>query len=409
MSRAENINNLIGIKLQSYFATFSLLKHKVEEEKRKKLGDSLSSGVSSSTSFAIEYLDDMAELDYNSNKTTISQMKNYASDFSINSEEIKNTLNNFYGNYLQFDGRQGIYFNFFSTSGIKSENATAIIIADEIVELRKNNINFLDILTSKDLPDYTNIVVNVIARILNIDPVSNRVNIIDFLSRITWYFNVTSLDDLIVQSLNLIKQIEWYGAGFKGKEDIFFDYLVQLFEKEALDAFPCYRSMLTATSLELAFYKFSNVGYKAMAQPADILTEERRLDFRSMEEKINDVCEITNKQRLDQYNISISRGKVDFEIANSDEKSAYQETIYEFCMEYLLQTFQKGNVFPSTMISIDEFLVDMCDYVEIKLTDRLKDYSYKFKSKDMICRTINILFDECYLDFKLRGEENGKR
>ncbi|NFT07686.1 hypothetical protein FDF26_11535 [Clostridium botulinum] len=78
---------------------------------------------------AIEYVDDVIEMNFDSKKADIQteQNKNYNTPFSINSDEIKNSLRIFFDTWRRVEEDENMTFVFYTNTSIAKENKTEII------------------------------------------------------------------------------------------------------------------------------------------------------------------------------------------------------------------------------------------------------------------------------------------
>ncbi|WP_297132290.1 hypothetical protein [Terrisporobacter sp.] len=77
----------------------------------------------------LEYVDDVIEIDMDSEITSITteQNKNYSTPFSINSEEIKNSIRIFFDNWRKVEEDENISFIFYTNTGISKEKKIGIL------------------------------------------------------------------------------------------------------------------------------------------------------------------------------------------------------------------------------------------------------------------------------------------
>ncbi|MGI5842213.1 MAG: hypothetical protein ACOX6H_02850 [Christensenellales bacterium] len=150
MNNSESQSSILGFKLQSYFATHSLLKFQSEQNKKFEKKEILSSDITLDTYFAIEFKDDFTIMDLEKNTYNIQQLKRYSSDFNINSAEIQKAICNFAEIFYDHEGRDGIRFSFLSTSDFKKESSSSLLEEEDIKYLREKDETFLNILNNKN-------------------------------------------------------------------------------------------------------------------------------------------------------------------------------------------------------------------------------------------------------------------
>jgi len=361
-----------------------------------------------------EYLDDVyvKAIDNDKVEVTAEGDKNYDSKsaFSFMSNEVKNSLISFLDCWFQYDS-VGLIFCFYTNVSIGKEYNTkylkslGVIVPDKpIIELLiKREYNQEDLLSNikrvlideykkqykgKDSDGF----------LQRLKEMSDELWI-SFLDKIDWKFDQEDEEELEQTIMEEIRKQSLYTVDLYGKESYVIAALLDEFEKR--QNFKDHLGRLISDSqVRLKLLEVGNNQYK-MSDPVYEQWEKLELpnDKRNLEEKIEAVTKVYNKQKLRMYARKIGAVKLELAKIDSKDKAAYQFRIYDACEERLfeiLEAYDGSEVEPKV---VDGWINDLVQFAESHLAEKSKDFTYPFKNKDTLRNTILELFDSCYLSF----------
>lgn len=380
--------NIKGIKFQSYRIVSSLIK-KCSENTQAQIY------------YAIERLDDENILDLERNKNLVKQTKNYASDFTINSIEIKKTLINFYNLFTKFPNDDTLTFEFCTISNYKEQNATNIINDEEVKALKEKNITFLEILHKSEVEKYEEIVFNVVCRVLKLENNPSNLKIIkEFLRRITWYFGVMNLEDTKNEAIEYLKKTQYYDYTFKDKEHFIFTSLTDLVENNALKS-NSLNNYISCKDLKETFRQLKESEYKILDEASKDYDELLVINQKNIEEKINSVAYIERVRYFNLLKRKITTCKADLLKITDEEEKTILYRVYEACEQELYNIEYKDEKLNET--DINDVFKRLEEKVIEYISDRKKDFRYAFNTESIYKNSVYVLFNECYLDFIKKG------
>jgi len=129
-------------------------------------------------------------------------------------------------------------------------------------------------------------------------------------------------------------------------------------------------------------------------------------DIRNFEEKILNVCPTYSRQRLDELGDDFVEGK--FEQDNSPEIKeikAYNYRVYRACKRHISNILKQKQTFSEQ--EIEMIFSELIDIADNYILDKSKTYKMPFKDRDMIYKSVLILFQECFLALDTVGELDG--
>jgi hypothetical protein len=412
--QTEQINtdadaSLKGLGLQKIRAVERLLKALIEGKK--------------AVICTIECIDDVLEVDISGKKAeyVTEQDKFYESSFSMNSKQVKNSLRIFFDNWYGIvEASESIKFVFYTTTSISKENKVGVLkkMKEELPEEpllkllieRKYDKAFpfvLPILKEYYIEQHEKHTKDITVYEKIWDSVTDEKWEI-FFDLIEWNFG--EKDEIEVR--NGVYQKVQQLCGMYGVEEKFTDIIVgqliymvesRTFEKDFL------RRVVHVGEVMSLFLQFAqDAKVREKLDPMHLRWDTIHCDdIRDINDKILSVCPQYNKDELEllegEYIDGSFEQKQYFDIR---QVKAYNYRIYMTCKRIVIKSI-KDNKDGFTQSQIDEIIKQLTDEAEEIIKDKAKTYKMPFDDRDMIRKTIIILFQECYLAFDERSIING--
>ena len=400
----EAISNLKGIGLQKLRAVERLLC--ALQEKR------------SSVFCTIEYVDDVFEYDMSNgtNEIRSEQNKNYSSDFSINSIEIKNSIRIFIDTWRRIDEDENIIFVFYSNAGTKKERKVGQLAKfDELPEK-----GLLDLLKEQQFDVALSYVIPVIKEYY-IEQHKSNSNSNESESERNYY--KVYIDSLTFDQWKaFFKLIEWRFDEKNEREvrecidktvgELCIQYnvdskyqsaitarLYDLVESQAMeDSF--LKRMVHVAQIELLFKDFAREA--KMDERLDPLHYKwdalENLDARDLQEKILGVCADFDDISMEEIQDDFVDGKYEQDqYDNPKAIKAYNYRIYSKCKREIKRFLIEKEHIIMTENIILSFLDKMTDEAYAVVLDKSKTYDIPYLDRDMVYKSILILFQECFI------------
>lgn len=394
-------SNLKGIGLQKVRAAERLLKALIDGKR--------------AVFCTIEHIDDVLEIDVDGEKTeyTTEQNKSYTSGFSMNSQEIKNSLRIFFDNWRSVvESSESMRFVFYTNAPILKEKKVGVL----------KNIK-------EELPEQALIQLLIEKKYESAFP-----------------FVLPIMKDYYIeqhkkhtQDIGIYEQL-WESMTFE-KWKSFFDLIEWNFEQkdekevrgeieELVRQLCCkfnvelkYSDKITAQILDMVEFRTSEIDFlHRMVHVGEVkslfleLAQESKIqekldplhakwdsikcdDIRDINDKFLGVCPDFDMDLLEELEEEYIEGAFEQnQHQNHKQVKAYNYRVYGVCKRIVKHVIKEnGNVLSQNQI--ENIIENLTDEAEKLILDKAKTYSVAFEDRDMVRKTILLLFQECYLAF----------
>lgn len=373
---------------------------------------------------AIEYVDDVIEIDMGSptSKITTEQNKNYATPFSINSTEVKNSLRIFFDTWRKVENDEKISFVFYTNTSICKEHRVGEI---KRLNLKLPDEPILELLIGKRYDEALPIVIPILREYYieqykkhksddisyyekEIDDMEEK-EWIDFFNLIEWKFEEDDEFELTKKLELLVEELckKFYVENKYNKKIL--SCIRDLIESQSLNK-NFLEKVVHVAQIEVLFKDFAlEAKLEERLDPVHKKWDEIEVnDVRDLEKKILSVCEEFDEDELDELQDSYIEGK--FEQTSYSEKrevKAYNYRIYKECKKRIKHILKGKEEYKFSEEEIGEIIEELTDISEKHILDKGKTYKIPYKDRDMVKKTILILFEECFLALDKVGEKNG--
>lgn len=371
----------------------------------------------------IEYVDDVLQVDISGDKPeyTTEQNKSYESSFSLNSKEIKNSLRIFFDNWAgTVESSESIQFVFYTNTSIMKEKKVGVL---QTLDLELPQEPILQLLVEKRYQEALPYVRPVIEEYYieqhrkhttDITPYQQLLDNMDdekwvsFLKLIEWNFE--EADEKIVRANveGIVRDLCFnYNIDKKYVNSIVAELIdmveFRTFEKDFLK-----RIVHVGEVKSLFLEKVMDAKVKESLDPIHAKWDEIQCDdIRNLQDKIECVCPEFGCDELDYLIEEYADGA--FEQKNHNEiraVKAFNYRVYNVCRRIVKRTIKEHKK-SFAENEILELIDKLTKESESLIKDKSQTYDVAFKDKDMIRKTILILFEECYLAFDDRSVVNG--
>ncbi len=371
----------------------------------------------------IEHIDDVLEVDVSSEKAeyTTEQNKSYESAFSMNSQEIKNSLRIFFDNWYGIvESSESIKLVFYTNTSIAKENKVGVLkgMKEELPEKP-----LLELLIEKNydkalpfvLPIFKNYYLEQHKKHTQDITVYEQLwDSMDmekwkkFFDLIEWNFGQRNEHHVRKSIFDIvIKLCNQYGVEIKFVDKIVAQLIDMVasrtFEKDFLSRI-VHVGEVKAIFLELV----QDAKVVEKLDPAHLKWDTIQCDdVRDINDKILYVCPTYEKDRLEDLEEEYIDGSFEqSQCSDIREVKAYNYRIYRVCKNIVRQAIrEKKDSF--TQEEINSTIEMLTDEAEKLVIDKSKTYKVPFMDRDMVRKTILILFQECYLALDERSVING--
>lgn len=392
-------SNLKGIDLQKLRATERLLSALLNKKK--------------CIYCTIEYIDDVIEIDFSNDRSKIQteQNKNYGKCFSINSKEVKNSLRIFFDTWRKAEESESITFVFYTNTGIAKEKCIGEL---KNVGRKLPSDPFIKLLIEKRYDEVLPFIIPVIKSYYieqhkkhSIDN-SYYEDVIEdikydewktFFELIEWRFNEPNemeiRDKIQILIMELCKE---YNVEVRYSDKILASIL-DMISSRALET-DFLNKLVHVSDVKLMFYDFvREVKVDEKLDPVHTRWDELKCnDVRDLGEKIFSVCPDFDEDILLEYEDDFIEGK--FEQDNYieiKEVKAYNYRIYKVCNKYVKKLLKDKNDIAFSEEHIVEIIKELTCEGEKSILDKSKTYKIPYKDRDMVYKTVLILFQECFI------------
>lgn len=370
----------------------------------------------------IEHIDDVLEInmEQDGTKYITEQNKSYATPFSMNSGEIKNSIRIFFDNWRKVEESESITFVFYTNTTISKENQVGVL-KDIGCKLPKSPL--LDLLINKEydlafpfvLPIFKNYYIDQHRKHsdqpLYYEQLMESYSDNDwkkFFDRIEWCFgesdervtrdNIILLVDTLCSKFDVnVKYVDKIVASLldmvesRALEDDFLEKIVHVSEVK---------------SLFLEFARDAKIQEKL--DPIHLKWDQIKCDdIRDLNEKILAVCPEYESYLLDEMEEEYIDGSFEQrQCPDFREVKAYNYRVYKVCLK-LVNRVVKEEKDNYSSDDINVILEELTTEAEKIILDKAKTYKIPYHDRDMVRKTILILFQECFLAFDERSVVNG--
>ncbi len=374
----------------------------------------------------IEHVDDVLEGNWKEEivKYTAEQNKSYAKYFSMNSHEIKNSLRIFFDAWFgTVESSESIQFVFYTNVKYKKENKVGVLkdfkeslpeepLLQLLSEGRYNEAfpfvlpifkkyyieqHSKHIKEEKDKKSYEKILESMTEekwkKFFGLiewnfgepNEVEVRKNIDTLVEKLCVQFDVNKKYAKLIEA-KILDMIE----SRKFEED-FLRSIVHIAEVKNL-FLECAQEAKVEEKLDPMHEKWDEIECN---------------DVRNIKEKFLSICSNYEKDSLDElFDEYIDGAYEQNHYQNPRQVKAYNYRVYKTCKKFM-NRFLKEHQCVFTQAEIENFLGQLVDESEKVIQDKSKTYNMPFEDRDMIRKTIILLFQDCYLAFDERRKING--
>lgn len=374
----------------------------------------------------IEYVDDVIEMDFSKENTCIQteQNKNYKSAFSINSDEVKNSLRIFLDTWRRVEYDENMTFMFYTNTSIAKEKSVGVI---KKLGLKLPKEPVLKLLISKEYDQALPIIVPVLKDyyISQHNTNSNSKedakfyeNLINgysdetwktFFQLIEWKFNEENEKTLRFKLESTVKNVcDKLDVDSKYSDKIL-SCILQLIEEKSLEKNFLNR-MVSVSDIKLLFKDFERkVRVEERIDPVHKKWDELdKSDIRDLEEKIKSVCPNFDEDDLEDLQTDFAEGKFEQDSYREIKAvKAYNYRIYNICRRGIRDILKKKDEYKFSEEEINNILDELTQVSEKHILDKAKTYEIPYKDTDMVKKSILILFQECFLALDEVGVKHG--
>lgn len=136
---------------------------------------------------------------------------------------------------------------------------------------------------------------------------------------------------------------------------------------------------------------------------SELWSETIKSDFRSIQQKINDVCSDYSEIKTKKYFRDIVSGLTETKRYNERDIAAMKFRIFEQCQDELIAFVEQRETSTLSALEIEQLIESYTNKAEYIITERSKNYKYPLNNKDILRKIVLDLINDCYLSFDKRG------
>lgn len=371
----------------------------------------------------VEHIDDVLEVNLEDDITdyVTEQDKSYSTNFSMNDYEVKNSLRIFFDNWFgTVEGSESIKFVFYTNAMVKKEKKVGVLkdIKEQLPEEP-----LLKLLEEKRYKEAFPFVLPVFKHYY-IEQHKKHTNTIETYEKI-----LDAMDDIKWQQF--FDLIEWnFGKPDESQVRINISTLVQKLcikydvnEKYIDTIVARILDMVESRKFEEDFlHRIVHVGeiksiFLEFAQEARVQEKLDPMhikwdsiqcdDIRSLREKFTYVCSAYSAEDIEDLEEEYVDGAYEqSQHQNLRQVKAYNYRVYKVCCKEI-KKFLKEHTDNLSQDEIETLLNDLTDSAYALMRDKAQTYNVAFEDRDMIRKTVVILFQDCYLALDRRKSING--
>ena len=330
------------------------------------------------------------------------------SNFTINSNPVKNTLVSFFDLYLQrWRESSNICFGFYTTANIGKESATKL--SEELkIEFPKEKI--LDRIQRDDIDDS---VVDIIHKILIVEydkqykdkDTSGNLDILKaydkksfkkFLKSIRWFFGDEDNEALKESALVKIKKSQFFNFKLEGKESYILSEILEWIE-ERQDKSNYSERFIDKYQIELIFKKAESYDETIKKDPVWKSWESIEVpdDTRNLKEKVYAVCGSFDKKEIKRLTRRACTAKIE-EIDSGKDYLSLKYRVLEACEEIIHSKVSASDI---NQERISQIFEELKEKSKESIEELKNDFNYPINNAHSIKSIVLDLFDSCYLSF----------
>lgn len=362
---------------------------------------------------AIEKFDDSIIRNYDDEEPSAynEQNKEYSSDFSLNSVEIKKAVCSFLDQWIQFYQDPNMRFAYYATSGYKCEGTSEIIkrnnfvLPSEPILLKLQNYKYDDCLEIIKA-----MIIDYYKKAYKESKKKGYVDIIEgftdeewrkFLNRIIWKFNQMGYDDLENVLLDKLKRVAVeLEVELLNIQDVLGAILDEIEKISLKDGF--LKSAVHVATVKVKILQ-SNLLMKNDSridpyyEKWDSLEKENQFNLKRkfLSANPNYNKDDIEEHEEDAYEAIFSLKKV----PEQRQAKAYMYRVF-IKANRRLRRLRKENDNELSVDTIKKVIGEIVEETNDYIKDLSQTYKIPFKDKTMVKNTLFCLFEECYISFK---------
>lgn len=374
---------------------------------------------------AIEYMDDVLEMDMNSESTGIvmEQDKNYESKkFTLNSEEVLKSLRIFFDNYRRVEESEQIKFIFYTnTSFTKEHNTTVLkelgIILPKVPMLKLiSDKNYDEVLPlfkkifGKFYIDFNRSKTDDIAFYEEVIYKRTDTQWISFLNSIEWNFGSVSVEEIWGQLLDAMKRLS-KKMGFDEKfcDGILKSFLEQLDQNTRKTDF--FDKVLSTAEVKVVLQEYI-LEHRIKERIDPIFSRWDDLENfdlnRGLKEKINSVCSEYDQSIIFEMLDDYIDGTIEFNnVVYPAQAKSYKYRIFKIASRIIKDKLTEKDTPKFDEYEINQLITEIINEAYEHILDKNKTYEMPFLDKDMVRKTVVILIEDCFICFEEEAKSDG--
>jgi hypothetical protein len=348
--------------------------------------------------------------------------KNYDPDiaFSMNSNEVLNTLVSFCDCWIGKQCSKTVKFGFYTPNHFTKERTTqansaagivwpddpilahlsaeqiddsvlkcakAAIIAEYEVQAKKHKNAVSD---TPGLP-----LVN-LERIRRWDDARWR----DFFGQIEWRFGEDDTESIIPTIVDAIQRSPFYNEQLANREGQIISALLNLIDSRQVNKDAMQR-FVYASDVRVAFMEVS-AGTVLLSDPAWEAWEQlaQPTDSRNLADKVTNVCPNVSTADLARWTRKAASSLIEQQTLAEDKRVlSLKFRIFDACEETLQQLKASFSQNGLTNSEVNDCLAKLVESAKLRYRDCTQTYNYSLKSEDSIQSMVYALFEGCFLNF----------
>jgi len=346
----------------------------------------------------------------------LEQNKDYSSNFSFSSDEVKKSLVNFFDMWCKNELSLSIQFAFYTNVNYTKERKTdtfeqlGIALPDKaILELLKERKYKYDGVLEKVVKIFKDYYIKTYKSNKKLGYVKTLENLtmaqwIQFFDNIDWKFGQPSEKELKIRIIRKIRKIKYYKDYIYDSEEYIFSRINGMFD-ERLTEGDFLRKLVHIAEVEKMFLALIVREKKATDSIYKIWENiPKPNDKRNLKDKILAVCKEYSQKKIVMYITDFTAGQIELnEHPRQQCISSYKYRIFEACKRYLVEYIDECNQEEDAVEFCEEEVRKLFDGMfeasKKHLEDKSKNYDYPFQDDDIIRKIIYMLFENCFLSF----------
>lgn len=355
-----------------------------------------------------EYKDDSYILGENSK--ILEQDKEYDSNFTLNSKEVRNTLVNFLDNYLDLRKDPNLIFIFHTDVQYSRERKSNML---EMLELEPLELPVIRYLIDRN---YNDRVIDFISKVIlytyneeGRDDIyyqqvrgMNNQDWICFLKCVYFEFGQADINKLEEELLNEIKTCPYYEELHVGRENDIKNAILEMIDKRMKEK-EILKKALNSDSLKNVFLELKDKGKVLPTDPVYTAWEKIELDneatndIRNLREKIESVCKDFDNRSINRLNLEATTAKSEIMRIDKKYRNSLKVRVYESMGKYFDDVFDYKSSY--SYVELKKRINQLKEMVLNEINDLKGDYNYGLSNSRIIEKLVMMLIDECFYSF----------